>query len=87
MNTWQAYNAWGGRSLYWNHTGIGDDHVSFDRPYEMSGAPAEGGRGANLPSAWEFPLARFLERYGYDVSYTTDVDTDRNPAELLGTGS
>ena len=49
----------------------------------MSGAPAEGGRGANLPSAWEFPLARFLERYGYDVSYTTDVDTDRNPAELL----
>lgn len=32
VNTWQAYNAWGGRSLYWNHTGIGDDHVSFDRP-------------------------------------------------------
>ena len=83
VNTWQAYNAWGGRSLYWNHTGIGDDHVSFDRPYKMSGAPAEGGRAANLPSAWEFPLARFLERYGYDVSYTTDVDTDRNPAELL----
>ena len=82
VNTWQAYNAWGGRSLYWNHTGIGDDHVSFDRPYEMSGAPAEGGHGANLPSAWEFPLARFLERYGYDASYTTDVDIDRNPAEL-----
>jgi hypothetical protein len=83
VNTWQAYNTWGGRSLYWNHTGIGDNRVSFNRPYTMSGAPPEGGPGANLPSAWEFPLARFLERYGYDVSYTTDVDTDRNPAELL----
>ena len=41
----------------------------------MSGAPAEGGHGAPLPSAWEFPLARFLERYGYDIAYTTDVDS------------
>jgi hypothetical protein len=82
-NTWEAYNRWGGRSLYWNHTGIGDDHVSFDRPFELRGAPREGGGGANLPPAWEFPLARFLERYGYDVAYTTDVDTDRAPAELL----
>ena len=83
VNTWEAYNRWGGRSLYWNHTGVGDDHVSFDRPYELRGAPAEAGRGANLPPAWEFPLARFLERYGYDVAYTTDVDTDRDPTELL----
>lgn len=83
VNTWQAYNRWGGRSLYWNHTGVGDNHVSFDRPYDMSGAPADGGPGANLPTAWEFPLARFLERYGYDVAYTTDVDTDADPAELL----
>jgi hypothetical protein len=83
VNTWEAYNRWGGRSLYWNHTGVGDDHASFDRPYQLHGAPTEGGRGANLPPAWEFPLARFLERYGYDVAYTTDVDTDRDPAELL----
>jgi hypothetical protein len=83
VNTWQAYNAWGGRSLYWNHTGIGDNHVSFDRPYNLRGAPTMGGPGANLPPAWEFPLARFLERNGYDVAYTTDIDTDRNPAELL----
>jgi hypothetical protein len=83
VNTWQAYNSWGGRSLYWNHTGVGDDHVSFDRPYAQTGAPVNGGRFANLPQAWEFPLARFLERYGYDVAYTTDVDTDRDPSELL----
>jgi hypothetical protein len=83
VNTWQAYNRWGGRSLYWNHTGVGDDHVSFDRPYDQRGAPRYAGRYANLPQAWEFPLVRFLERGGYDVSYTTDNDTDRNPGELL----
>jgi len=83
VNTWQAYNQWGGRSLYWNHTGVGDNHVSFERPYDMAGAPAEGGRHSNLPTAWEFPLARFLERYGYDVAYTTDVDTNADPGELL----
>ena len=83
VNTWQAYNDWGGRSLYYNHTGVGDDHVSFDRPYDLRGRPRYGGWKANLPHAWEFPLARFLERYGYDVAYTTDVDTDRDPNELL----
>ena len=83
VNTWQAYNRWGGRSLYWNHTGVGDDHVSFDRPYDQGGMPPVGGPFANLPQAWEFPLVRYLERYGYDVSYTTDVDTDANPGELL----
>ena len=83
VNTWQAYNRWGGRSLYWNHTGVGDDHVSFDRPYDQRGAPRYAGPEANLPQAWEFPLVRFLERFGYDVSYTTDLDTDRDPTELL----
>ncbi len=31
----------------------------------------------------ELPLVRWLERNGYDVTYTTCVDTDRRPAELL----
>jgi hypothetical protein len=83
VNTWQAYNSWGGRSLYWNHTGLGDNHVSFDRPYNMLTSPDINGSQENLPKAWEFPLARFLERYGYAVAYTTDVDTDTDPAELL----
>jgi hypothetical protein len=83
VNTWQAYNRWGGRSLYANHTGVGDDHVSFDRPYDQRGAPRYIGRRANLPQAWELPLVRFLEQGGFDVSYTTDVDTDRDPTGLL----
>src|SRR6185436_14763537 len=28
----------------------------------------------------EYPMIRFLERNGYDVSYTTDVDSDRRGA-------
>lgn len=71
VNTWQAYNNWGGKSLYaFNSTNnVPANHVSFSRP---TGAPLQ----------WEMGLLRFLEREGYDVSYTTDVDTDRNPGEL-----
>jgi hypothetical protein len=77
VNTWQAYNAWGGKSLYaFNSTGkVPADHVSFDRPYNPR---------VTVPIAFEIGLVRFLERNGYDVSYTTDVDTDRNPVELRG---
>jgi hypothetical protein len=79
VDTWQAYNDWGGKSLY-DNLPVGSqraNHVSFDRPYDW--APRPGGQ----PLAWEYPLVRFLERNGYDVSYQTDVDTDANPASLL----
>ena len=78
VDTWQAYNRWGGMSLY-----VGPDgstcrpkcsHVSFDRPYAGS---------LQGLLQYELPLVHFLERRGYDVSYTTDVDTDRDPAEFL----
>jgi hypothetical protein len=75
VNTWQAYNAWGGKSLDPSNSTdhIAATHVSFDRPYNPD---------KSVPIAWEIGLVRFLERNGYDVSYTTDVDIDRNPAEL-----
>ena len=77
VNTWQAYNNWGGKSLYdYNSTGgQGAVKVSFDRPY------AHGIRHQG-PLDWEYELARFLERHGYDVSYTTDVDTAQHPEGL-----
>jgi hypothetical protein len=75
-NTWQAYNTWGGRSLYPADGRPAATRVSFDRPW------APGSQGQFF--AWGIHLVRFLEREGYDVSYTTDVDVDRNPAELLG---
>ncbi|HST24940.1 MAG TPA: N,N-dimethylformamidase beta subunit family domain-containing protein [Gaiellaceae bacterium] len=86
VNTWQAYNDWGGRSLYTNFNGVGDNHVSFDRPYDertMKTADGPATDNANLPQIGEFPLVRFLESQGYDVSYQTDVDTDASPGGLL----
>jgi hypothetical protein len=75
VNTWEAYNDWGGKSLY----GSGDTHaseVSFDRPYDQRAFYEMG-------TALELPWVRFLERNGVDVSYQTDVDTDQNPGSLL----
>jgi hypothetical protein len=75
VNTWQAFNSWGGKSLFPENSTkrIPANHVSFNRPYQTSGP---------VPITWEIGLVRFLEREGYDVSYTTDVDTDRQPSEL-----
>jgi hypothetical protein len=74
VNTWQAYNAWGGMSLYTKPGTLEGSHVSFDRPYDIV---------HQGPGNWELSAVRFLERNGYDVSYTTDLDTDRDPASLL----
>jgi hypothetical protein len=78
VNTWQAYNAWGGRSTY-DLPGLGRaaNHVSFDRPYLWDG------RGGQGPLGWEIPFVRFVERSGYDVSYQSDVYTDAHPDSLL----
>ena len=75
VNTWQAYNPWGGKSLY----GSGSTHateVSFNRPYDQPELHA-------MATALELPWIRFLERSGLDVAYQTDVDTDRAPGSLL----
>jgi len=86
VTTWQAYNAYGGRSLYVGHSsahagesGARDRSrvVSFDRPYDQVGwgAPSFNGN--------EFPLIFLAERLGLDVTYITDVDLHRDPARLL----
>jgi hypothetical protein len=76
VNTWQAYNPWGGKSLYpFNSTDLAPaQRVSFDRPLAFT---------AQGPFDWEYNLVRFLEREGYDVSYQTDLDTDAHPESLL----
>jgi hypothetical protein len=83
VNTWQAYNNWGGSSLYSNTLppgGFAGDHayrVSFDRPY-----PTED-YGSGQLKWWEMYMARWLEQRGYHVAYTTNVDVDADPAVLL----
>jgi DNA-binding beta-propeller fold protein YncE len=83
--TWEAYNAWGGESLYDDASrtlpdGLGA-RVSFDRPFA-------GGLGLGLVLRYEIPFARFLERAGYDVSYTTGLDVAAGgPPHLLRAGA
>jgi hypothetical protein len=69
---WQAYNQYGGNSLYAGGPAGRAYKVSYNRPFV-----------ANL-NAWlfdaEYPMLRWLEANGYDLSYFTGVDTDRNGA-------
>ncbi|MHB8641870.1 MAG: N,N-dimethylformamidase beta subunit family domain-containing protein [Gaiellaceae bacterium] len=77
VNTWEAYNYWGGKSLYdFSSDGrVPANHVSFDRPW------SPGSQWQFF--AWGVHAVRFLERSGYDVSYATDLDVDRDPSLLL----
>ncbi len=76
VNTWEAYNPWGGRSLYQFGTSRHALEVSFDRPFDQRELH-------DMGTELELPWVRFLERNGIDVSYQTDVDTDRAPGSLL----
>ena len=76
--TYQAYNDWGGKSLYsFNSIGGRAFKVSFNRPYVPNA-----GAGDFLYGG-EYSAVRFLEREGYDVTYTTDLDTHERGADLL----
>ncbi len=73
--TWQAYNQYGGNSLYVGGPGTDPGRaykVSYNRPFTTRGTAPED----SLFNA-EYPMVRWLERNGYDVSYFTGVDTDR----------
>lgn len=91
--TWQAYNRWPyWHSMYdegqvpWANTN--GARISFDRPYSiyvnglpMDFNPLTNGSGEFL--IWEFPLAYWLEKEGYDVTYTSNIDTHADPEGLL----
>lgn len=73
VTTFQAYNGWGGKSLYDYNSIDGRAYVvSFNRPYDDGGGT---GHLAADWAGWEQNMLRFLEREGYDVTYCTDIDT------------
>ena len=98
INTYQAYNNWGGKSLYnFNSTdGQAAVKVSLSRPYAAGPTPnsARGvGAGEFLTNvqpdpnggggaAWEYNMVRYLDQNGYDVTYTTDYDVGVHPERL-----
>jgi hypothetical protein len=84
VTNWQAYNTWGGCSLYACPGSRGSSapvggrakEVSFDRPY------GEGSGAADFVGN-ELPLIALMETFGFDVTYTTSVDLDRHPELVL----
>ncbi|MCP3423022.1 DUF4082 domain-containing protein [Nocardioides pinisoli] len=71
--TWQAYNNYGGSNFYNGGANGRAFKVSYNRPMYTRG----GVGGRDFFFANEYPLVRFLERNGYDISYMAGVDTDR----------
>ena len=76
--TWQAYNTYGGNSLYVGSPAGRAYKVSYNRPITTRGTS---------PEDWvfnaEYPMVRWLEANGYDVTYSTGVDTDRRGSTAL----
>jgi hypothetical protein len=70
--TWQAYNVYGGSSLYTGPT-IRAFKVSYNRPLTLPGMNTSF-------FTVEYPMLAWLEANGYDVSYFSGVDADRNGA-------
>jgi hypothetical protein len=78
-NTWQAYNKWPTNYSVYTHKkgnqGPWAD-VSFDRPYakyaQIYDNPQSIGSGEWL--CFEFPMAYWLEKHGYDVTYCSNSD-------------
>jgi len=71
--TWQAYNDYGGSSFYDGPQPIGRAYkLSYNRPFNTRSGPAE-----DFVFNAEYAAVRWMEANGYDVSYTTGVDSDR----------
>jgi hypothetical protein len=86
--TWQAYNTYGGNSLYsctvacppGNPQGYkGAFKVSYNRPFHT---PLDDG-GRDWLFYTEYQMIRFIESNGYDVSYTSGYDVDSRGSLLL----
>jgi hypothetical protein len=81
VSTWQAYNAWGGYSLYHGPGGAADASnrslaVSLDRPYDAD--------GAYLFLNQERKAIQLAERLGLPLAYETNIDLASDPHLLNG---
>jgi hypothetical protein len=84
VQTWQAYNMWGGYDLYKGPNGAYADRslvVSLDRPYDKN--------GASMFLTYErnaVKLAEYLTTThgGLDLAYVTSMDIDADPRLLDG---
>jgi hypothetical protein len=84
--TWNAYNDWGGWSLYHGPNGSHVEAVA-DRARVVALHRPLTGSGYRQLNLMDLPVVRLAEQLStsrrIDVAYTTDVDVDRDPAQLL----
>ena len=73
VTTWNAYNTYGGASLYGGAHGR-SKVVTFDRPYDNSGSGHFFGG--------EYELVQMVESMGIDVAYTTSIDLHAHPEQI-----
>ena len=77
--TWQAYNSYGGHSVYGQLETFDLPNrafkVSYNRPFITRSFSDE---SATWVFGSEYPMVRWLEANGYDVTYSTGVDAARN---------
>ncbi|MGW4207625.1 DUF4082 domain-containing protein [Lentzea sp. NPDC004789] len=78
--TWQAYNTWGGNSFYGGQPASRAYKLSYNRPFSTRTDVPD---GRDFVFGSEYPMIRFLERNGYDVSYISGIDSDRSGSLLL----
>jgi hypothetical protein len=84
VQTWQAYNTWGGYDLYKGPSGAYSERslvVSLDRPYEANGADMFLTYERNLVKLAEYLT---MEKGGLDLAYVTSMDIDAEPHLLDG---
>jgi len=67
-----SYNSVNGNTVVGNRRAV---KVSFDRPYN--------GDGDGLFLKWEYYMVQWLEKEGYNVTYTTNIDQHNNGERLL----
>ena len=89
--TWQAYNNYGGNALYDYISSIPvpgfkqSVKVSYNRPFSNRGGNVGNGVRESFFFNAEYAMVRWLERNGYELTYTTQIDMARisTPLDLL----
>ena len=84
--TWQVYNRYGLGSTYTGVTPDGTPTGQANRAYKVSYNRPFTDRSGYSVEDWlfnaEYPMVRWLEANGFDVSYFTGVDSDRRGEEI-----
>jgi hypothetical protein len=84
VQTWQAYNTWGGYDLYYGPDGSYDTRslvVSLDRPYDDNGAAMFLTYERNIVKLAEHLT---IQAGGLDLAYVTSMDIANDPHLLDG---